>query len=75
MVRAGTVDEGFCATGRAFLASEGFLPVSRVTSPFKAATTAGKRVTNSIDLSEDHVQQAASPEHIGVRTVALPRSG
>ena len=53
MVLPGTVNEGFCATDRAFVASEGFLPVNRVTSPFKAATTAGKRVTHSINLSED----------------------
>ena len=46
----GLVEEGFCATDIAFMASLGILPVSLVTSPFKAATTAGRRETHSVDL-------------------------
>ena len=32
------------------MASEGFLPVNLVTSPFRAATTPGSRATHSVDL-------------------------
>ena len=35
------------------MVSEGRLPVSRVPSPFKAATTAGKRATHSDDRSPE----------------------
>ena len=35
------------------MASEDFLPVSRVTSPFRAATTEGNRLTHSVDRSPD----------------------
>jgi len=51
--RSGTVEEGFCATKLAFMASDGFLPVSLLISLFNAATTSGKRATFSADLSED----------------------
>ena len=41
------------------MASEGHLPVSRVTSPFRAETTAGSRCTHSADRPTQ--QAAASP--------------
>jgi len=42
-----------CATAEALMASFGFLSINRVTSPFKAATTAVKQATHSADLLED----------------------
>ena len=36
-----------------FIASLGFLPNNRVSSPFGAASTSGKALTHSADLSED----------------------
>ena len=44
-------EEGFCVSVLALMASEVFLPVSRVTSPFRAATTEGNRFTHSVDRS------------------------
>ena len=46
--RPGATEEGFCVSILALMASEGFLPVSRVTSSFRAATTKGNR---SVDRS------------------------
>ena len=42
--------EGFATTAFSLMASTGFLPVRRVTSPFRAETTAGSRTTHSEDL-------------------------
>ena len=51
--RQGTTEEGFCVSVLTLMASEGFLPVSRVTSPFRAATTEGNRFTHSVDHSPE----------------------
>ena len=51
--RPGTTEEGFCVSVLALMASEGFLSVSRVTSPFRAATTDGNRFTHSVDRSPE----------------------
>ena len=51
--RPGTTEEGFCVSVLALMASEGFLLVSRVTSPFRAATTEGNRFTHSVDHSPE----------------------
>ena len=47
--RPGTTEEGFCVSVLALIALEGFFSVSRVTSPFRAATTEGNRFTHSVD--------------------------
>ena len=63
--------EGFCVTDIALMASLVILPVSRVTSPFKATTTAGSRATHSVAFD---LKRAASPERTGAQTVAQPGS-
>ena len=50
---------------------EDFLPVNLVTSPFRSATTAGNRLTQStFDL-----KGASSPGHTGARRGVQPASG
>ena len=51
--RPGTTEEGFCGTCFCLIASLGRLPVSLVTSPFRAAMTAGSLFTHSRDRSPD----------------------
>ena len=51
--RPGTTKESFCVSILVLMASEDFLPVSRVTSPFRAATTKGNRFTYSVDRSPE----------------------
>ena len=51
--RPGPTEEGFCFSILALMASEGFLPVSRVTSPFRTATTEGNRFTHSMARSPE----------------------
>ena len=51
--RSGTTEEGFCVSVLALMASEGFLSVSWVTSPFRAATREGNRLTHSVDRSPE----------------------
>ena len=48
-----TTEEGFCVSALALMASEGFLPVSPVTSLIRAATTEGNRFTHSVDRSSE----------------------
>ena len=47
----GTTEESFCVSVLALMASEAFLSVSHVTSPFRAATTECNRFTHSVDRS------------------------
>ena len=51
--RPGTTEEGFCISILALIASEGFWLVSRVTSPFRTATTEGNCFTHSVDRSSE----------------------
>ena len=45
--------EGFYVSVLALMASDGFLPVSRVTSLFRAATTEGNHFTHSVERSPE----------------------
>ena len=51
--RPGTTEEGFCVRVLALMASECFLPATRVTSPLRPATTEGNRFTHSVDRSSE----------------------
>ena len=51
--RPGTTERGFCVSVLALMASEDCLPVSRVTSPFRAATTEGNRFTHEVFQQPD----------------------
>ena len=45
------------------MASAGFLPVKRVTSPFRAETTAGSRTTHSeVSVRQPHFDSILVPE-------------
>ena len=56
----GTTEEGFCGTCSCLIASTGFFPVNRVTSPFRAAVTAGSLFTHS------------ATAHLGSSAVLVP---
>ena len=58
--RPGITEEVFYVTSFALIASTGFLPVSRVTSLFRAATTAGSLVTHSRDRSPDCIRSSCA---------------
>ena len=58
--RPGTTGEGFCDTCSCLIASTGFFPVNLVTSPFRAAVTAGSLFTHSCDRSSGFIRSSCA---------------